>query len=366
MVLDFTSSLYLGLRHASINLRPWAQLTTGVPAALETPPLARTVGGGLAELVGVERSTLSRSTLHAFWDLFLIIGEADTAIYMDINAYPIARWGVERAACRGVPLRTFKHRDPHDLWRRLTRDARRRPRPLIVADGFCTGCGRFAPLHDYLAMARELGGTVVLDDTQALGIFGDSPTAAMPYGAGGGGTLHAQALVGAPVILVSSLTKGFGVPMAMVAGSGKDVARFESRSTTQVHCSPPSFVDLLAAERTLQLNRRSCDAVRARLLALVRRFRRGLSGAGFQLANSLFPVQSLVPDDRVDMPALHRSLTRAGVRAVLHRPACKPGATVSFIINAAHTPAIIDRAVAAIGRAMDANSAAGDPRRAYQ
>ena len=32
-MLDFTSALYLGLRHGSGSLRPWSALTTGVPAA---------------------------------------------------------------------------------------------------------------------------------------------------------------------------------------------------------------------------------------------------------------------------------------------------------------------------------------------
>ena len=36
-VLDFTSALYLGLRHPSSSLRPWSGLTTGKPAVLEPP-----------------------------------------------------------------------------------------------------------------------------------------------------------------------------------------------------------------------------------------------------------------------------------------------------------------------------------------
>ena len=39
-MLDFTSSLYLGMRHASRDLRPWDSLTRGMPAALVPPALA--------------------------------------------------------------------------------------------------------------------------------------------------------------------------------------------------------------------------------------------------------------------------------------------------------------------------------------
>ncbi len=349
---DFTSSLYLGLRHASASLPPWARLTTGVPAALRTPRLSRTIGGRLAELTGTERVTLCRSTLHAFWDLFLILRNRDTTIYLDASAYPIARWGVERAACHGTPVRIFKHHDVADLWRQVTRDARRGQRPIVVTDGFCTGCGSFAPLRYYLAQALRFGGMVVVDDTQALAIFGHSSSAAMPYGFGGGGSLSTFGISDPRVMLVSSMAKGFGVPMAMVAGSAGLIAAFEQRSTTRVHSSPPSFADLHATRSALDLNRSMGDAVRARLTMLVRRFRRGLHDAGIQLVNSPFPVQSPRLRGDVNPMMLYRRLQRMGIGAVLHRPACRPGATVSFIITARHTPADIDRAVRAVAHAI--------------
>jgi 8-amino-7-oxononanoate synthase len=73
-VLNFTSALYLGLRHPSWSLRPWAQLTTGAPAALAPPPGARMVADMLAALQGCERAALAPSTLHLFWDLFGMVG----------------------------------------------------------------------------------------------------------------------------------------------------------------------------------------------------------------------------------------------------------------------------------------------------
>ena len=41
LVVDFTSALYLGMRHPSWSLRPWVQFTMGRPAAL-----ASTAGAG--------------------------------------------------------------------------------------------------------------------------------------------------------------------------------------------------------------------------------------------------------------------------------------------------------------------------------
>ncbi len=50
-MLDFTSALYLGLRHGSRSLAPWDQLTLGTPAALEELPAAIALGQRVAELV---------------------------------------------------------------------------------------------------------------------------------------------------------------------------------------------------------------------------------------------------------------------------------------------------------------------------
>lgn len=269
---------------------------------------------------------------------------------MDAGTYPIARSGIELAAGRGIPTRTFGHHDPGDLSRQLARDPRDL-RPLIVADSFCVGCGRFAPIRHYLAQAQELGGTLVLDDTQALGVFGHSPSEAMPYGSGGGGCLQFKDISCDSIILVNSLAKGFGVPMAVIAGSRNNVTRFETMSVAMVHSSPPSFADLRATENALQLNHASGDALRSRMGMLIRRFQRGLRAVGIHTRNSLFPVQSLALDE-TQARTLHKSLERMRIRAVLHRPVCQRNATISFIITANHTLMAIDEAVAATAYAL--------------
>src|SRR5262249_31556442 len=153
------------------SLRPWAQLTMGVPAALAESPGAGAVARELAALQGCERATLGPSTLHLFWDLFGKLPR-DAAIYLDTGAYQVARWGVERAEASGVPVHRLLHYDPGALQEQIKRDESGRMRPFVVADGLCPGCGRVAPVEAYLEIARDMGGYLILDDTQALGILG--------------------------------------------------------------------------------------------------------------------------------------------------------------------------------------------------
>jgi 8-amino-7-oxononanoate synthase len=353
-VLDFTAALYLGLRHGSARLDPWPRLTSGVPAAVAEPHPWGEVSAELARLTGVERATLARSTLHAFFDLFVILAEeGPMQIAFDSGAYAIARWGAERAAGRGVPLAAFAHHDPGALLRTLGR----LPwlRPVVVADGFCPGCGRAAPLPAYLEIARRRGGRLVVDDTQGLGVLGESPSARAPLGAGGGGTARRLEVGGPDVILVSSLAKGFGVPAAMVGGGEGDVARFESASATRLHCSPPSFADLHAARRALRVNQAYGDRLRSRLTGLIASFRDGIARLGFTPGPAIFPVQVLQPPRGLAPEALHRRLLGLGVRTLILRPACRPLPSIGFIITARHNAAQITAAVAALARAAGAS-----------
>lgn len=344
-MLDFSSSLYLGFRHPSCALRPWESLTTGAPAALAEPDNNRAVAQALARLQGCERGVLAPSTLHLFWDLFVVLGRERVEIYTDAGIYPIARWGVERVAGRGTPVQVFSHYDTAELRRILQRRRRGGARPLIVTDGFCPVCGRPAPARELQSCAREFNGLLVIDDTQSLGILGHSPDHTLPYGRGGGGVLTWSGIGGAEIIVVSSLAKGFGVPMAVLSGSRNIIGVFEEGSETRVHCSQPSSAVINAAGYALRVNSRVGDALRFRLVRLVTRFRNRLSSAGFSSSGGIFPFQTLMPVPAFNAISLHEKLLRSGVKAVLHKGGRGKLPLLSFIITAAHSPFDIDRAV---------------------
>ncbi len=359
-MIDLTSSLYLGLRHGSAVVPPWTRLTTGVPAALAVAPEAGVVADDLAGLIGTRAATLATSTLHAFWDLFAAMGARQ--IHVDAGTYPIARWGAERAQCGGAAVSAFRHHDPSALRRAVSAGGGGHG-PVVLTDGLCPGCGGIAPIGDYLAVVRPVGGLVVVDDTQALGVLG-TPAPGHPYGRGGGGTACCSQVDDARLIVVASLAKGFGVPVAVVAGSHPIVRRYEARSETRVHCSPPSNAHLSAAAHALRCNAARGDSLRRHLAHLVTRFRAALDALGVPVTPGLFPVQTVRPETGIDLRAVHRRLADLGVQAVLHRLRCGRGPALSFIFTAAHREADVDRAVYALGIALSgAPAAPGGARR---
>src|SRR5262245_35223551 len=248
-MLDFTSSLYLGLRHGSREIEPWDALTLGRPAALQEPGEAVATARELATLVGCAAGVLLPSTFHLFWDLLRVLSRGPIEIYMDAATYPIARWSAEHWAGQGVPLLPFPRHDAQWLARLLRQ--RSGARPLVLCDGVCPGNNSQPPLSDYAALAERHGGWLVIDDTQGLGVFGHSQSPAAPYGLGGGGSLQRHGITGPHIIVGASLAKGFGVPVALLAGGDSLLRRFERESASREHMSPPSMAEIQAARHAL-------------------------------------------------------------------------------------------------------------------
>jgi 8-amino-7-oxononanoate synthase len=346
-MLDFTSALYLGFEHASGSLPGWTRLTLGKPAALEKVPGTLQAQRGLAALTGCERVLLGPSTLHLFSDLFAMLARGNVAIWVDEAAYPIARWGTDRAAALGVPVRMFAHHSAAALRKALgTTDAR----SVIVTDGFCPERGTPAPLPEYSRCAAARNGLLIVDDTQALGVFGRRAESKAGYGSGGGGSLRYFNLGDPGIVIVSSLAKGFGVPVAMLGGSRAFVEKFRENSASFVHCSPPSAPVVLATLRALEMNQRLGDALRRRLTQRVVRFRRRLPD--LLATGGLFPVQPLTLPDGIDVGVLYRALLGLGVRPVLSRASRDGSSRISFVLTARHRPGEIDRAVKSLTEAL--------------
>jgi 8-amino-7-oxononanoate synthase len=197
----------------------------------------------------------------------------------------------------------------------------------------------------YLDSVRVYGGQLVIDDTQALGIYGHSERGNAPYGRGGGGSLRWHNIGGDEVVVIASLAKGLGAPMAVLAGSHVIVQRFEEQSETRVHCSPPSIAAMHAAEHALHVNDQCGDELRRRLAQNVRRFRQRLAQAGLAARDGVFPMQTLKLSPDLDAIGLHQRLLERGIQAVLHRGRNGSGPRISFIITARHSWTDVDRAV---------------------
>jgi 8-amino-7-oxononanoate synthase len=345
-VPDFTSALYLGMHHPSRRLGPWAELTTGAPAALRRVPGAVSVERRLAGIQGCEASVLVPSSLHAAWDLGGLLDPGSDELLVDAETYPVLRCTSIRAAARGTYVREFTHHDADALARSLGRR-----RPVVLVDGVCPACGVPAPLRDYLRIVRRRRGVLVVDDTQAIGILGAPAPGAGAWGRGGGGSVAFHGLAGArDVLIIASAAKALGVPVATVSGPRAAVETYQLGADTWVHSSPVSAADVRALEHALDENRDRGDELRSRLVRVIDRFRAGLHAHALPVGGAPLPIQGVPALPRTDARGLHRSLLDAGVRTVLVAGPRGTGRVV-FLLSARHTARDIDAALAALAAA---------------
>lgn len=340
--VDLSTCGYLGLHHVQEQLRPWDCLSNSPPLlADERNPLIETLLARMASLQGCEAAIFATSTFHVLWDFFDAISDEEIVIYLEDGTYPIAQWGVERAGARGVTVCSFPSHNPESLNAMLAKNEYGHRRPVVVVDGISSHEWTQAPLSDYLRSIEPFGGLLVIDDTQAIGLFGHSPSSAVPFGIGGGGSLQWHTLQSPNVLLVSSLAKGFGVPIAVFSGSHQIVDWFRRTSQTLVHCSPPCNPLLHAVENALNLNDSEGDERRKRLTDNIRGFQNMLQAADISDLGPLFPVQYVDVPEGVDPAVFSETLKSRGVRVLVRQDGTTP-ARIVFGLTAAHSPAEIE------------------------
>jgi 8-amino-7-oxononanoate synthase len=336
--LDFTSSSFLGLRHDSGSLPPWASLTTGAPAVLHEPVAANRVGATVAATQGAAAGVVGRSALHALMDVMGMFPQRGDLVAFDAAVYPLSEWAALRAAANGAVVRRYQHHCadavPAEPGRRL----------FLVTDGWCPGCNRPAPLARLRRLAAETGGALVIDDSVAFGVLGRRrPGEAFGDGAG---TPAWCGLSHSGIVWVASLAKACAAPLAVTTGSRAAVRRLAAEGGNRVHSSPPSAADLAAATTALG----DVHARRARLDKQVRRLRDRLCETGLAVNGLPFPVVSV----RLPSSAARRCWSRLhddGIHTVLQQSRCRGGVLLSLLVRADHTAADIDRVAEALRRA---------------
>lgn len=335
-VLDFTSSLFLGFRHASASLPAWSALTTGVPAVLREAAGARQVGAAVAASQGAQSGIVARSTLHALTDVLGTLARRGDVVAVDTASYPITQTAVLTAAAKGAIVWRYPHHRPG----RLTAPPGRRL--LVVTDGWCPGCNRPAPLPELRRLARACGGAVVVDDSLAFGVLGGRAQGGS-FG-DGTGTPGWAGVDHDGIIWVASMAKAYGAPLAVTTGDRDTIELLAREGGNRIHSSPPSAADLAAASAALS-DPRAGRVRRARLEATVRRLRAALRDAGLLVNGLPFPLVSIPLPSTSEGRRWWYRLRERGLRTVVQEPRCRTGALLSLLVRADHTDHDIDRLV---------------------
>jgi glycine C-acetyltransferase len=341
-VLNFCANNYLGLSdHPGLLAAARAALDdrgyglSSVRFICGTQDRHRELERRLATFFGFEDAILFSSCFDANGGVFeALLGEEDAIVSDSLNHASIID-GIRLAKARRF---RYAHADLADLEAKLTEAADARLR-MVVTDGVFSMDGDLARLDEICAIAERHRALVLVDDSHASGFVGRT----------GRGTPEHFGVQGRVDIMTSTLGKALGgAAGGFVAGRQEVVDLLRQRARPYLFSNtvaPPIVGASLAALDLLE----GSTGLRDRLMENARRFREGMTAAGFQLRPGFHPIAPILLGDARLAVDFARDLLGEGIYVVgFSFPVVPKGeARIRVQLSAAHTPEMVDQAVAA-------------------
>ncbi|WP_437711222.1 glycine C-acetyltransferase [Sorangium sp. So ce448] len=344
-VLNFCANNYLGLSsHPAVIAAAKEAIDThgfglsSVRFICGTQDLHRRLESRIARFFGTEDAILYSSCFDANGGLFeTLLGEEDAVISDALNHASIID---------GVRLcKAERHRYPNGdmaaLEDILRATAGKRLR-LIATDGVFSMDGYLAKLDTICDLADKYRAMVMVDDSHATGFIG--PT--------GRGTAELCGVMHRVDVITSTLGKALGGASGGFTTGRQpivDLLRQRSRPYLFSNTLAPAIAgasiavfDLIDAEPSLRL----------RVMENARRFRQGMTQAGFTIKPGIHPIVPIMLGDAQLANEMAKALLAEGIYVIgFSYPVVPKGeARIRVQLSAAHEPEHVDQAIDAFQR----------------
>jgi glycine C-acetyltransferase len=341
-VLNFCANNYLGLSshpevidaaRSALDERGYGM--SSVRFICGTLDRHKELEDSLTRFLGTEDTILYSSCFDANGGLFeTLLGEEDAIISDALNHASIID-GIR--LCKAERHR-YANSDMAELEDRLRATQGKRLR-MIATDGVFSMDGNIARLDRICDLAEQYNAMVMVDDSHATGFIGKT----------GRGTHEYNGVMGRIDVITSTLGKALGgASGGFTSGRKEIVALLRNRSRPYLFSNSlaPMIVSAsLAVMKTLS----STTELRDRLEANTKRFREGVSKAGFDLRPGDTPiVPIMLGEARLAVEFADRLLAEGIYVIGFSYPVVPKGqARIRVQLSAAHSTEHIDRAVAA-------------------
>jgi glycine C-acetyltransferase len=344
-VINFCANNYLGLANhpaliqaAKDTLDSHGFGMASVRFICGTQDLHKALEAKIAAFTGQEDAILYAAAFDANGGVFEpLLGPQDAIISDALNHASIID-GVR--LCKAKRYR-YANSDMDDLETQLKQARADGARHiLIVTDGVFSMDGYIANLPEIVALAKRYEALTMVDDCHAHGFMG----------AKGRGTPEHCGVMGEIDIITGTLGKALGGAMGGFTAARKeiiDMLRQRSRPYLFSNSIAPAIAG--ASLKALEMVEQG-DDLRARLFDNAKRFRKGMSEAGFDLLPGQHPIIPVMLGDAALSQKMASKLMEEGVYVIgFFFPVVPKGqARIRTQMSAAHTPEMIDRAGAAV------------------
>ena len=223
----------------------------------------------------------------------------------------------------------FRHNDPADLEKRLSRIATEPGNKLIVVEGIYSMLGDQAPLKEFVEIKKKYGAYILVDEAHSMGILGKT----------GRGLCEAEGVEGDIDFITGTFSKSMGAIGGFLISNheGFDILRIACRPYMFTASLPPSII---ASVRAALNKLRTQPHLMKTLWRNVDVLYNGLAGAGFAVGKQKGPVVAIrINDTSIAAKFWHEAL-EAGIYVNLALPPATPHGTALLrcSVCAAHEP----------------------------
>lgn len=325
--LNFSGNDYLDLATAPQVLQAFADGaaqfgggSSGSPLVTGQHAVHQQLSDNLADWLGVERVLLFSSGFAANQAMLLTLSSKSDTLLLDKLSHASL---IDAALHSEAGFKRFAHNDLSALQRLLAQQ----PQPMVVTEGVFSMDGDSPDLPAMLALCRQYGAPLLLDDAHGLGVQGPE----------GKGTAAAQGIAQSELFCtMANFGKALGLGGAFVGGSKTVIDYIEQFGRHYVYSTalpPPLCAAVLKSIQLCRADNWRRDKLHSNI-ALFRRL-----GADLPLLNSQSPIQGLVLGSSERALAVSQLLKQQGIWLSAIRPPTVPqgSARLRITLSAAHT-----------------------------
>lgn len=343
-LLNFCANNYLGLANDPRIINAAKQVlddrgfgVASVRFICGTQDIHKELEDEVSKFLGTDDTILFSSCFDANGGVFeSLFDDRDAIISDELNHASI----IDGIRLSKAARFRYKNRDMADLERCLqeAKDARQR---IIVTDGVFSMDGYLAPLQEICDLAERYGAVVMVDDSHAVGLIG----------AGGKGTPELAGVSERVDIYTGTFGKALGGAAGGYVSGRKEIVEILRQKARPYLFSNSLAPAIVAGSLEAIKIAGSSEGVKLReqLHSNAKRFRSGMSEAGFTLLDGEHPIIPVMLGDAVLAANLAKAMFTNGVyvTAFSFPVVPKEKARIRVQLSASHSPEDIDACVAA-------------------
>ena len=340
-VINFCANNYLGLSsHPRVLEAARAALHThgyglsSVRFICGTQDIHKRLERKIADFLGTEDAILYAACFDANGGLFEPLLGKDDAVFTDALNHASIIDGIRLCKAQRI---IYAHNDMAELAAKLREAAAARYR-LIATDGAFSMDGDVARLADICTLAEKHDALVMVDDSHCTGFIGKT----------GRGSAEHCGVVGRVDVITSTLGKALGgASGGFTAGRKEIIELLRQRSRPYLFSNTVSPVVVGASLAVLDLLTES-TSLRDKLEANTKRFRAGMTAAGFDITPGVHPIVPIMLFNARLAQDMARDLYAEGIYVIgFSYPVVPQGkARIRVQVSAAHSREDLEFALA--------------------